>query len=440
MKMTKLVWVSALLLTVMMACNKAVVNFGEETLTDDPNIIYLDTLTINMGTYQADSFITSGDTIFIAGKHTDALLGTYEAKAFFQLGIPTVNRLNGCANCTYDSIAVVTRFTGSYYGDTTAAFTLDVHRLNRQMIPESTSIGYNTSTFGYDETPLGSVTFNAPRPSLKEAVSLKLPDILGLELFSMLKRNADTAVTTDKFQQYFNGLVLTGKSVNDKAIYYFGLYDATVNSVMRLYYRETGSTSLSRYVDFPISPASYQFNAFSYDKTGSLLEAFTPGKKQILPAAQTGNKSFLHDNSGLFPYINIPGLFALKELHPYIKVVKATLEITPPAGNYGTGSFYQLPQYMALYGISDEYVIGGAVADANSEVQDGDLYVDYLYNNDTKYTYDLTAYVNNILSTGRTAGQSLILYTGSNTGESRLILDAIPGQSSVQLKIYVLGL
>lgn len=438
--MNKLVWVSALLLTVMMACNKAVVNFGEETLTDDPNIIYLDTLTINMGTYQADSFVTSGDTIFIAGKHKDALLGGYESKAFFQLGVPAVNRLNGCANCTYDSIAVITRFTGNYYGDTTTAFTLNVHRLNQQMIPESTSIGYNTSAFGYDELPLGSVTFNTPRPSLKESVSLKLPDVLGQELFSMLKRNVDTATTTDKFQQYFNGLVLTGKSADDKAIYYFGLNDTTVNSVMRLYYRETGSTSLSRYIDFPVSPVSYQFNAFSYNKTGSLLDAFTPAKKQVLPAAQTGNKSILHDNSGLYPYFNIPNLFALKELHPYIKVVRATLEITPPVSNYGTGSLYQLPQYMALYGISDEYAISGAIADANAEVQDGDLYVDYLYNKDTKYTYDLTAYVNNILSTGRTAGQSLILYTGSNTGESRLILDATAGQSSVKLKIYVLGL
>src|SRR5690349_24391202 len=78
---------------ILLSCNKAVVNFGEEALTDDPNIVYMDTMTVNLATYQMDSFATSGDTIFITGIHTDSLFGKYEAKAFMQLGIPAANEL-----------------------------------------------------------------------------------------------------------------------------------------------------------------------------------------------------------------------------------------------------------------------------------------------------------------------------------------------------------
>jgi hypothetical protein len=426
---------------ILLSCNKAVVNFGEEALTDDPNIVYMDTMTVNLATYQMDSFATSGDTIFITGIHTDSLFGKYEAKAFMQLGIPAANELNGCTNCSFDSLVFISRFSGSYMGDTTEAFTANVHRLNQQMIVEETSIGYNTSSFTFDATPLGTTTFTTPRPSAKNLVSMKLNDQYGHELFEMLKRNSDTITDAGLFHKYFNGIVLTGAGTNQKSVYYFTPAESGSNIVMKLYYRQNGSAPVQASVDFPTTSFTFQFNAFSYDKSGTPISAFVPERKQIIPSASTENMAFLHGNSGLFPHISIPALLSVKELYPYIKVVKAELEISPSLSNYASGSGYQLPPAMALYQIDENKNLGGVLYDASgSAVQTGNLVIDYLYHKDTHYTYDLTGYVNNILNNGVFSQKSLVLLPFGNTYENRLILNNAINNKSVKLKLYVLGL
>jgi hypothetical protein len=425
----------------MLSCNKAVVNFGEEGLTDDPNIVYMDTMTVNLATYQMDSFATSGDTIFIAGIHTDSLLGKYEARAFMQIGIPAANDLNGCSNCTFDSLVFSSRFSGHYMGDTTEAFTVNVHRLNQQMDGEEVSIGYNTSSLTFNTTPLGTTTLATPRPSSKNLVSMKLNDQYGHELFEMLKRNSDTVTDVALFYKYFNGIVFTGSGTNQRSVYYFTPAESGSNIVMKLYYRQNGSAPVQASIDFPITPSTFQFNAFSYDKSGTPLSAFIPKTRQIIPSGTTGNMAFLHGNSGLFPHITIPALLSLKELYPYIKVVKAELEITPSLSNYATGSGYQLPPAMALYQIDDDKNLGGVIYDVSgSVVQTGNLVIDYLYHKDTRYTYDLTAYVNNILANGIFSQKSLVLLPFSNIYENRLILNNAINNKSVKLKLYVLGL
>lgn len=426
---------------ILISCNKAVVNFGEEALTDDPNIIFTDTMTMNLATYQMDSFATSGDTIFIAGIHTDSLLGKYEAKAFMQLGVPAINELNGCTNCIFDSLVFTSRFSGSYMGDTTEVFTANVHRLNQQMIVDETSIGYNTSSFTFDATPLGTAIFTTPRPSSKNLVSMKLNDQYGHELFEMLKRNSDTITDAGLFHKYFNGIVLTGAGTNQRSIYYFTPAESGSNIVMKLYYRQNGSAPVQASVDFPTTSFTFQFNAFTYDKSGTPLSVFTPEKKQILPSTATENMAFLHGNSGLFPHITIPALLSLKELSPYIKVVKAELEITPSLSNYASGSGYQLPPAIALYQSDEDKNLGGVLYDlSGTTVQTGNLVIDHLYHKDTRYTYDLTSYVNNIMDHGIFSQKSLVLLPFSNTYENRLVLNNAINNKSVKLKLYVLGL
>jgi hypothetical protein len=426
---------------VFISCNKAVVNFGEETLTDDPNIVYMDTMTVNLATYQMDSFATSGDTVFITGIHMDSLLGKYEAMAFMQIGVPPVNGLNGCSNCTFDSLVFTSRFSGSYMGDTTEAFIVNVHRLNQQMIAEETSIGYNTSSFNIDTTPLGTTTFTIPRPSTKNLVSTKLNDQYGNELFGMLKRNSDTIIDAALFYKYFNGIAFTGSGTNKRSIYYFTPAESGNNTVMKLYYRQNGSAPVQASIDFPVTPFTFQFNAFSYDKSSTPLSAFTPKTRQIIPSVTTENMAFLHGNSGLFPHITIPALLSLKELYPYIKVVKAELEISPSLSNYANGSGYQLPPAMALYQIDEDKNLGGVLYDVSgSAVQTGNLEIDYLYHKDTRYTYDLTGYVNNIMDNGIFSQKSLVLLPFSNTYENRLVLNNTINNKSVKLKLYVLGL
>ncbi len=421
------------------ACNKATVNFGEEALTDDPNIIYVDSMTIDMATYQTDSFYTAGDTIFIAGLHVDSLLGSYGAKAFMQLGVPAANHLKDRNNCIFDSLVLIIRFYGSYYGDTTEPFTLKAYQLSEQ-IKSDAAIGFNNNSFTYHTDPLATTTLIQARPSAHTQVSLTLPQTLGQQLFDMLSRNSDTVTQSDKFYKYFHGIVLTGEGPQKKSVYYFSCRTPGSNTVMRLYYRENGVTPQPLFVDFGITPSTFQFNHFTYDRTGTSLGTSTPGKRQVIPAAVTGNKIFLHGNGGLFPCFNIPALFSIKELHPYVKVIKAELEITPPALNYGAGNIYVLPPALRLYTLEADNKLGTVIFNAaGTAAQTGNLSIDYLYHKDTRYTYDLTGYVNNILERGRTYQKPLVMVPASRSYESRLILDAV-NNGSAKLKLYVLGL
>lgn len=424
------------------ACNKATVNFGEEALQDDPNIIYLDTTTVTMSTFQIDSLYTAGDTVFIAGAHSDSLLGTYTSKAYMQLGVPTGNTLSGCNNCSFDSIVFTTRFTGASYGDTTVPFTLQVHRMKERMVADETSIGYNTSFFGYDAEALGQTTISQPRPGRQQEVTVRMPDALGQELFGLLNRNSDTTNNSSTFSKYFNGLVLTGAGEGPGTVYYFTHSQSGNSTVVQLYYRENGVTPAQHTVDFPIAPATNQFNAFTYDRSGTPLSALQPKKRIIIPAGQTANRVYLHANGGLYPHFRLRGLLALKELHPYVKVLKAELEIVPPLLNYAPQGYYSLPGMLCLYTFIDDSKTGeSTVSDASgAAVQTGNLVTDFLYHKDTRYTYDLTAYVNKVLTSGTTAERSFLLMPLTRAYENRLILDAPATGSSVKLKLYVLGL
>lgn len=207
-------------LLLLVACNKATVNFGEEALTDDPNIIYVDSMTIDMATYQTDSFYTAGDTVFIAGLLTDSLLGSFGAKAFMQLGIPATNQLKERNNCIFDSLVLIIRFYGSYYGDTTQPFTLKAYQLSEQ-IKSDDPVGFNTNSFAYYPSPLATTTIAQAKPSAKAQVSLPLPQTLGQQLFGMLSRNSDTVTQSDKFYKFFHGIALTGEDPLQKSVYYF---------------------------------------------------------------------------------------------------------------------------------------------------------------------------------------------------------------------------
>jgi hypothetical protein len=270
---------------------------------------------------------------------------------------------------------------------------------------------------------------------------MRLNDQYGHELFEILKRNSDTVTNATLFYKYFNGIVLTGSGTDQRSVYYFTPAESGSNIMMKLYYRQNGSAPVQASVDFPIAPSAFQFNAFSYDKSGTPLSAFTAKKRQIIPSELTDHMAFLHGNSGLFPHLTMPALLSIKELSPYVKVVKAELEITPSLSDYASGSGYQLPPAMALYQIDEDMNLGGVLYDASGTVvQTGNLVIDYLYHKDTHYTYDLTGYVNNILNNGIFSQKSLVLLPFSNTYENRLILNNAINNKSVKLKLYVLGL
>jgi len=324
-------------------------------------------------------------------------------------------------------------------GDTTAPFTLKLHELTQALNETDLSVGYNVSNVNYNSAELASKTFII-RPSRKDAIQIKLPDNFGKNIFRMFKSNADTVTNADKFRRFFKGLCLSSAPSNN-ALFYF---NADSSTMIKLYYTIAGATPQSKTATFNINNTYGRFNEFNYDKSGSSLAAFTVKKKQLINSTLTNNMAYLHFNSGLFPKINLGNLLFVKELHPYIQVMKAELIIYPVQGSYGTGTNYSLPQAMELRLTDDDNYITGTPLTAGGETQYGSLYIDNLYGQNTGYTYDVTSFVNLLLSEGVFSKRALVLFPlASNTlsTDQRLLIgNSASKTKAIQLKLYVLGL
>ena len=430
--------VFALITASVVSCEKQDVNFGASTLSDDPNIVIIDTVSVNAYTFQSDSFQTVNTGYFVAGNHYDSSFGNFQSIAYFDFDKPydSTSTLNGCTSCYFDSLVVVAKFSGGYYGDTTKPFTLNVNQLT-ELIDNSTTFGYNTTKRKYNAEPIGS--FSAiVSPSDQNTIRIKLSDDLGKDLFNKMQRNSDTVTTTDPFLEYIKGFCFTGNQNN--AVYF--LKPLGDSDFVMLYYHKNGPLPVNYVVKLPLN-TDHQFNGFTTDRTGTNLAAFIPLKTQELSSTETNGYVYMDANSGLYIKFNFPSLYSIKELATYTKIVSASIEIYPDKDSYGKQTFYQLPPALNMY-IMNEY---GVVQDylyvtGTPNLQDGDLSIDYIYNENTKYTFDVSDFINDVLSSSSYASYCLAIHPPSNASDSteqRLVLKAL-NNSSIKLKLNVLAL
>ena len=430
------------LLCLISSCTKQTVEFGSDGTEGDPNIMMIDSFSVNLSTLQVDSFSTSGSSHFIVGSHNDPQLGYIGAKSYFQITAPSLD-LRDCSNCMLDSIDLRLTLSSGYMGDTTKPFTINVYEVTQAMDSNENSVGYNVSSLPVGNTPLVSKTFMV-RPSAKEEISIRLPDEYARNLFRMFKTNSDTVTNNTRFKTFVKGLCLETSSSNN-AIFYFD--KTSGDSVMQLHYTEAAATPVSKINYFTVSSSDVQFNSFSYDKSATPLSVFTPKRKQLINSSLTNGIGYLHQNSGLYPKIQFSNLYNIKELYPYVQVVKAILEIKPVSGSYGTNSFYQLPSLLELRLTDDDNGTGGGSltigTGATYYTQTGSLYIDNLYGENTAYTYDVTAFVNTVISEGAFSRRALLAYPSSesiNSTDQRLLIGSNHAGATVKLKLYILGL
>ena len=141
--------------------------------------------------------------------------------------------------------------------------------------------------------------------------------------------------------------------------------------------------------------------------------------------------------------ISFPDLLTLKELHPYIKIMKAVLLVKPDSRS--SVFPYLLPAELNLYTTDETNVLISGIYDGNTTpaLQTGSLYIDALYGENTSYSYDITSFINTKLAEGQFSKSALLLspsVSSLDAGPQRLIVNDETAGRSVQLKLYVLGL
>jgi len=419
----------------LFSCNKVDVTFADNATENDPNVSYHEDYKVDIATLKLDSFATSGHNVFMLGTHTDSSFGKISANSYAEIQLPSGNSLNG-KNVVFDSLELALTPNGNFYGDTSTVFRLSVYQLAENIESNDNSRYYYPRTLAFDPVAIGQTTTTV-RPAGKKELTIRLPDAIGQEWLTKFKNNAGEIQSQDKFRDYFKGICITTDSLFNNTMYYFTPPDSTL---IRLHYREKGTTVVDKILQFKYITAK-QFNNIRYNFTGTPFASFSSYKKQVTNSDVMAQRAYINNNIPCYTKITFPTLLSLKELYPYIKVIKAELEIRPAPGTYNYP--YTLPPGLQIYVSNSDNNLNGNLQDVSGKVQNGNLAIDDLYGENTKYTFDVTNFVTAVLNEGTFSTKAILVGPASQLNDnetSRLVINEQQDQNGIKLKLYVLGL
>src|SRR5690606_7668322 len=177
-------------------CEKADIQFGEQFVDAGiTNIVVVDSITPVLSNVFRDSIATSQSGSVLVGTYKDPAFGHISASAFFVLASPSsVPDMH--ISATYDSLVLQMRSDSSFYGDTSIDQRFNVLQLSSLIeFGEDKTYLYNSSNFPVNATPLGSALVSI-HPSLKDSVTIRLSDLKGQELFSLISAKSQEILTS----------------------------------------------------------------------------------------------------------------------------------------------------------------------------------------------------------------------------------------------------
>lgn len=426
----------------LVSCYKTNVVFEDNDLLNDPDLSFFDTYKVDIATYKTDSFVTSGTSVLMLGTHNDTLFSKVTAESYAEIAIPAENPLNGmnANNILFDSIVLCLTPTGNYYGDTMMPLSLSVHELTEPLENDEKEDNnfYYPRSFASKMAAMGQTTITNIRPGRKKEITIRLPDTLGQNLLTKLRRNDDEISTQDEFRDYFKGICIKGDSNFNQTIYYFNA--GTGDKLFRIYYRERSTFLTEKTIEFGFTVPK-QFNRIIQNNSATPFSVFRPFKNELFASAKMKEKAYLSNNLPSYMKITFPQLTSLKELAPFVRVIKAELEIKPSPGTYRYP--YKLPPELNLITSNADNNFDNFIAGPDGSVQNDNLLIDDLYGRDTKYTFDITSFINTLIGEGRYSTKALFLginATGFAAESQRLIINEQSSTDGIKLKLYVLGL
>lgn len=424
----------AILLLVSTGCQKTAIQYGEQYVDNGvTNIILVDSISPVVSTIYKDSVITSQTGGILAGNYNDSYFGKITASSYLQLAPPSLSDL--LLNAQYDSLALIIRTNGIYYGDTTMPVTISINQLNQEIkFAENQAYFYNTTSFPVSTTPLGSRTLQL-RPLSSDSANIRLSDVKGQELYDMIKNKSAILKDNILFTDYFKGLHIgsTGNTI-------YGLKDSVV---MRLYYHQTDITRDDKYFDFTFYNKPLQFNQVIADRSGTPLAGLNTQNNELLSTA-SGNTGYLQSITGIYLKIAFPTIRKLLERSDFVKIIKANLVVKPIQNSFN--GFYPLPPILyatATDGANEPGAPISGVVNGSAATETGNLLIDGIYGANTNYTYDVTAYLQTEIANAAINKDGLLLIPPTGTrysGMSRLAIgDSQNTKNKLQLNVYYIS-
>jgi hypothetical protein len=409
-------------------------SIGDNFVESQTHLTVVDTFKVDVSTVLLDSLYTSGVSVAYAGRFQDEEFGNIECTSYFNFNYQNFSTID--EDAVYDSAALVLTYSGFVLGDTTSLLNLNVHRVTEDIKPFSNNYLYNNSSFEYQAEPLGSILFY-PQPSSGDS-TISIPiNVLGEELFNLIKNREEEVSSSDWFLSYLKGFaVTTGDQGNTIA----GFTADETHIILKIYYHENTALPVDRNnlpsISIGMGQSTYMFNSLNHDFTNSPLERIRETNNEI-PSAESGNKAYLQGVTGLLPKFRFPTLQNVL-MEKRWKILKAELVFEPVSNSY---SNIALPERLYLYETDRLNRMNTILVDANGDAVVSTLVVDEIFNEDTYYTIDITPYVLEELS-DRYFDYNHGLLVGLSQNDlrsslSRVILEN--GSPRVKLKVYFLS-
>jgi len=369
----------------------------------------------------------------VVGMYHDPEIGDIEATSYFRVGLPGSTTIP--VNAVYDSLKLLMQDNNFSIGDTLSVITLHVHRLTQALKSREDGYLYNTSSFSFDPSAMGTIAYIHGRTS-SDTVKIKLDDAFGSELFNLFKTKDDKVSAYDNFLNYFKGFVVTFDP-SDNVI--LGFKTSGTLPAMRLYYHYTDYSTLNKTLDFNISSATnLQFNHFTIRNP---VYNWPVRQKDKLSVSLTDNMSFVQGGTGILTRIEIPYLLNLLKLHENMQVLRAELILEPARNKYKS---FRLPPKVSLYSTDRLNRFVYPIVDRISmSLLVGSLFIDNLYQEETSYTFDITDFISAKLAEQTDEIPALLLTITPDDfykSPDRLVLGSqLHADNTVKLKIYYMN-
>jgi hypothetical protein len=407
------------------SCYKKDIQVGNELAESHTRIITVDTVSVVFSSYVLDSFATSGNNFALVGNYNDAYVGNTTASTFFQPGLPTLSEDVTTLlpkSAVYDSIQLIMRPSGYYYGDTTKPFSITVNELAEQTDYTYNNLLYNTSNFPVKSTPLATWS-NTISPARRDSVKIRLPNAMGQDLYTKLQTKANQVSNETLFLDYFRGINVRPSNSTGAAVYGFNLADSSVR--MRLHYHLTIPYKVDKTIDFILTRSTYQFNRIISDRSSTPLQPTFTGQHEFF-SSNTNPYSMTQGGTGVYLKVKFPSLRSILKIDEVVRLMDAKLVLKPVKGTY---DYYinKLPNPLHLATTDASNLVGSSLVDTTgSGIMYRSPFIDDLYGINTTYTFNISSYINYLLNT-------------SGVGESGFFIIQDVAQSAKQINRGVFG-
>lgn len=360
---------------------------GQDFFDSQTRLQVIDTFSVKLSTVLVDSLKTSATRIALTGNYRDDIFGSVNVGAFFDLGYQDFEDIEEKA--VYDSAAFSLRYTGYSYGDTTALLTLNIHMLTENIEPYSGYL-YNTSSFDYSPEVTGSVSFY-PAPESADTAEYIPVNALGEDLFNKIRDKDENLSNSELFSDYLKGFIITSGSPENKSV--IGFKADKDNLKLIIYYHIEAEEPEKKEITLSMGQENHQFNSVKFDHTNTPLNDLdTEGN--VIPSYRTNNYGFLQGMVGLIPKLQFPSLNEILAIRRW-KILKAELVIEPVYESY---DMFGLPKQLYIYDTDRENRVNTILLDDKGNPLTATLEYDVVYEEEVRYTYDITKFINNELS------------------------------------------